>query len=265
MQSQKSEGKSTEKKNNIEVSSPACHLTNTPKYARNESPGQLLRHRRRPQKLLDNDQSVIYSTDYCTSIVREVDSQPSSIKFKYPRVNTTYPQIPPINKIQPEDPLKKMTYPPPSLKSPVFLKCNSKKENLLEEEFKNNLKKPTDLDIQFQQMKYENLSTVTEENLNKSIDKGSSQSLAEYCNFDEKKVVKVAPHIRRKDVICDTVDVWSRRSDSSLRPRYRPLIFGGTFPIDAPFDTDAISERDEKLLTRKKTPKTFDIDLPTSL
>ncbi|KAJ8680007.1 hypothetical protein QAD02_015794 [Eretmocerus hayati] len=110
---------------------------------------------------------------------------------------------------------------------PVFLKCTPKSKSA-SEDF---ISKTTDLDIQFGKMRVVNESPH-ETSVEKEKVKG--QTLTQYCNFDEKKVVKVAPHVRRKDVICDTVDAWSRQQSLSSPGKYRPLIFGGTFPIDAP-------------------------------
>lgn len=262
-QSEKLEEKPAEKESTVEVSSPACHLINTPKFVCHES--QSLRQRRRLQKPPDNAQNFTPSIKDCASVIRDPDDKSPSSKFKYPRVNSKYPIIPPINsQIQSNEPTnsKTITCASPRQQSAMFLKCPLNRQSFTEKEAPERNRKTTDLDIQFQQMKLENLSTITEENPRKKFDNSGSQSLIQYCNFDEKKVVKVAPHIRRKDVICDTVDVWSRQSDTSLR--YRPLIFGGTFPIDAPFTTNAISESDKKLFS-KQTPKTFIIDSPTSL
>lgn len=168
--------------------------------------------------------------------------KPPPQKPKYPRVATTYPRV--IQ--QPKD----------SEPKPVFLKCPVQQQDSTED------RPTTDLDIHFEQLKLDNLELKPDEarrSARPARKADSSQSLVQYCNFDEKKVVKVAPHIRRKDIICDTVDAWSRRE---ARPplergaavaRYRPpLVFGGTFPIDAP------------LQRRSAGPKTFAIDAPTS-
>lgn len=73
------------------------------------------------------------------------------------------------------------------------------------------------------------------------------------------------PLVSKRDIINDTVDAWAKTSrnthfkhrlyqDRYGRVRYKPLIFGGTYPIDVPelpnnFDTHV---------------KTFDIDRPLS-
>lgn len=220
----------------VEVSSPACHLASTPKLAQDSTASSMLRQRRRPPTML------LATDDYTTSL-----SKPA--RFKYPRVK--------ISVKEPQQaPLKRK----PST-------SDDEEDDNVSDEMQKNRKPATDLDIQFQQMKLQNLTAEvrTAERRKTSAligNKSSGQSLTQYCNFDEKKVVKVAPHIRRKDVICDTVDAWSgnrrTRPDSDLRPRYRPLIFGGTFPIDLPFD-------EQRQLQLQQPPKTFDIDRPTSL
>lgn len=129
---------------------------------------------------------------------------------------------------------------------------------------------PTDLDIQFSQLGIESLVNF------KTAKRGSPQvplkhndnekTLEKYCNFDEKTLIRVAPHMRRKDVICDTVDAWSNsvQSPSTRGLPYRPIIFGGTFDIDTPCQSGKIGSREDKerLMASKRISKTFDIDSP---
>lgn len=126
----------------------------------------------------------------------------------------------------------------------------------------------TDLDIQFGKLRSDRLKPRQTKISGKSVSFDKSQSLTQYCNFDEKKIVKVAPHIRKKDVICDTVDVWSRidRIEAALvrKKRFKPLIFGGTYPIDAPFASRPTNFKVFKVhkssLVQPKYRSTFRID-----
>ena len=84
---------------------------------------------------------------------------------------------------------------------------------------------------------------------------------------------------RKKDIICDTVDAWSNSRSGKLFLNLKqslfghtnrtqrmmlirgskPLVFGGTYPIDVPMEGSA-----EELIRRVEEvmPKTFDIDAP---
>ncbi|KAG8034462.1 hypothetical protein G9C98_007538 [Cotesia typhae] len=139
----------------------------------------------------------------------------------------------------------------------------------------NNYKNPTDLDIQFSKMKLESfdLTTTTSSSSSFEVDKNfgrlknRGQTLEQYCNFEEKKIVRVAPHIRRKDVICDTVDAWSYNESNSANSGYKPIIFGGTFNIDVPAANYVDNRLDNqvnktRVLPGKRISKTFDIDAP---
>ncbi|XP_046418390.1 uncharacterized protein LOC124178788 isoform X2 [Neodiprion fabricii] len=131
----------------------------------------------------------------------------------------------------------------------------------------------SDLDVQINDRNFELVSRYHLTNRNPhSINnpRRDSQSLKQYCNFEEKKVVRVAPHIRSKDIICDTVDAWSIESTAQFsadRSHYKPLIFGGTYPIDMPLRRNAI-ERARQIRQYvqdgKHISKTFDIDAPTN-
>lgn len=217
---------------------------------------------------------------YLDPQARPVDSSHKLHKspkaIKYPKVNASFPRIVPSNKIHPKQLSKpKKLNPtlskPPMAQSPVFLKCKVKKtlspiESIDEDlENFNKAQKTTDLDIQLRRLQLQSFSMSSSSSDSERRPSFSSdnygQSLTEYCNFDEKKVVKVAPHIRRKDVICDTVDAWSREQEGHVNaelPRCKPLIFGGTYPIDLPYR----GRNCENVKGWNNTPKTFQIDAP---
>lgn len=100
----------------------------------------------------------------------------------------------------------------------------------------------TDLELHYRVKQEQEDAMMRDPDRAESLDKqyeshaSKEQSLREFCNFEEKKVVRVAPHIRRKDVICDTVDAWSSQgsNQSPEMTRYKQLIFNGTYPIDFP-------------------------------
>ena len=287
----------------VSSSSPACHLVNdTPKLAGYSEPdGRLLRdlRQRRHRQDAAAPPLLLSAEDIASTVTRSSVAEKVSTRLKYPRISTSYPKIP-QGEVSPEQLQEKMRRQammttPPSSRPPVFLKCNVKKrhgsddededgeddDKEREDEFKSvKNQQPTDLDIQFQQMNLENLTSPASNKSTAEPRKNSnnSQSLVQYCSFEEKKVVKVAPHIRRKDVICDTVDAWSRQGNNldhpisssitalnylSDRPRYRPLIFGGTYPIDAPVNNAAGSSH--KIVAGRHMSKTFDIDAPTTI
>ncbi|XP_076380623.1 uncharacterized protein LOC143260017 [Megalopta genalis] len=209
----------------------------------------------------------------------------------YPKITATYPKLLSNNKLSPREvkKIKKIDgryVKPPSSQPPVFLKCKIRKksdhdddtsvpndpEPLINED---NLTSPaatTDLDVQFTEVSLESISK-----LDSRIGRGTprpsdtdSQTLKQYCNFEDKKVMRVAPHIRRKDVICDTVDAWSYSNpsqNSSELFRYKPLVFGGTYPIDLPVRpvrSDLNLAELTELPVEKSIMKTYDIDVPTN-
>ncbi|KAG7208272.1 hypothetical protein KM043_014515 [Ampulex compressa] len=213
----------------------------------------------------------------------------------YPKIKAVYPKIPQDNKNLPKDSRRSKKIDPkctkpPYAHPPVFLKCKVKKKVVgVAETSSSALRKDdrnctTDLDIQFsnvdlgdlvssnalleperledERIRYE---TLDHESATIVVDKG--QSLRQYCNFEEKKVMRVAPHIRRKDLICDTVDAWSysERGSNELS-RYKPLIFGGTYPIDVPVKSqnELRNLRSIGPPIQKHMSKTYDIDVPTS-
>lgn len=208
-----------------------------------------------------------------------------NVNKKYPKLTTNYPKILQNEKICSKNIRKSrridpIFLKPPCSQPPVFLKCKIKKNSSSENRIKTDSAKPnennlsalsqtTDLDIQFSRMQLESLvMSDLSSGAKKSSDMFNSevQTLKQYCNFEEKKVMRVAPHIRRKDVICDTVDAWScdstgqNISDSS---RYKPLIFGGTYPIDLPLRFRNHNRLPKVTSTKKNISLTYDIDVPT--
>lgn len=203
--------------------------------------------------------------------------KPKNFNKKYPKLNADYPKILQNDKTCPKD-IKKLrrTEPiflkPPCSQPPVFLKCKIKKNSPSEDREEivpdeKNLSassQTTDLDIQFSKLQLESLVTSDLSSETKKNHNSRVQTLKQYCNFEEKKVMRVAPHIRRKDVICDTVDAWSYDSTGqniSKSSRYKPLIFGGTYPIDLPLRNN--NRLSEDTFAKENTSLTYDIDLPT--
>lgn len=207
---------------------------------------------------------------------------PNSRK-RYPKLTMSYPKILPNNKVHSKDIRKprrvdSIFSKPPCSQASVFLKCKIKKKNPSEDKEetapdrldKGNLSvsQTTDLDIQFSKLKLESLlaSDLSFETKESHVTfSNEAQTLKQYCNFEEKKVMRVAPHIRRKDVICDTVDAWSYDSTGqniSESSRYKPLVFGGTYPIDLPLrfrNNNLVDDTSAK----NSTSLTYDIDMPT--
>lgn len=200
---------------------------------------------------------------------------------RYPKLTANYPKIPENNRVHSKDIKKSQcTDPiflkPPSAQPPVFLKCKIKKRYPSEDDSEetvsctsdeNSPSQTTDLDIQFSKLKLESLirSDLSSETKKSSAGShGEEQTLKQYCNFEEKKVMRVAPHIRRKDVICDTVDAWSNDTGRNISesPKYKPLVFGGTYPIDLPLQNS--NRLTEKTFAKKNMSLTYDIDIPTS-
>lgn len=202
---------------------------------------------------------------------------------KYPKLTMSYPKILQNDKVYLKDIKRtKHTSPiflkPPYSQPPVFLKCKIKnpsgnKEIISDksDEINTSVSQTTDLDIQFSKFKLESVlapDLSLETKKNNTIRNSNAQTLKQYCNFEEKKVMRVAPHIRRKDVICDTVDAWSHDSFRHNIPessKYKPLVFGGTYPIDVPLrhgnSNDLIQDRNN--LIKKDVSFTYDIDIPT--
>lgn len=106
----------------------------------------------------------------------------------------------------------------------------------------------------------------------------NSLRLSKYNNYKPKSKSK-------HDIISDTVDAWAKNHPKSMfsnwkdslfgghhqvaeRVTYKPLIFGGTYPIDAPTDLDQLETFDATKAKTTERPqshrisKTFDIDRP---
>ncbi|XP_043500404.1 uncharacterized protein LOC122522990 isoform X1 [Polistes fuscatus] len=236
---------------------------------------------------ISQSNSTTMVSRFHTPASSEINIEKSKKFIKYPKISTTYPKLLHGNKIHPKDiPKSKKIDPkytkPPSSQSPVFLKCKVKKkttDDTTEEASNQNMKinsQKTDLDIQFDIAQFnsfdDSLDTLSESiNLNNNNtnnntsnnNNNNGQTLEQYCTFEERKVVRVAPHIKRKDVICDTVDAWSYSNSKDLS-QYKPLIFRGTYPIDVPIS----SENNHYSLTNTDSvqghiSKNYDIDVPT--
>ncbi|XP_076284103.1 uncharacterized protein LOC143210771, partial [Lasioglossum baleicum] len=245
-----------------------------------------------PESNIVISSSSSVSNLYRSSHVDETKSTiPSKKMITYPKIMTSYPKILTSNKSSPRDvrKIKKIDgryVKPPSSEPPVFLKCNVRKksdhdndtipcepEPLANEDSCKSPATITDLDVQFTKV---SLGTISK--LDSRLGRGmpgpspspDSQTLTQYCNFEDKKVMRVAPHIRRKDVIYDTVDAWSYANssqNSSELCRYKPFISGGTYPIDLPVRparSDLNSAKLNDLPARKSFMKTYDIDVPTN-
>lgn len=203
---------------------------------------------------------------------------------RYPKLTMNYPKILPNNKVHPKDIRKPrridpIFLKPPCSQPPVFLKCKIKKKNPPEDKEESAPDRPdegnlsasshtTDLDIQFSKMKLESLlaADLSSDAKESHAFNSEAQTLKQYCNFEEKKVMRVAPHIRRKDVICDTVDAWSYDSTGqniSESSRYKPLVFGGTYPIDLPLRFRNNNRLTDDTSAKDNTSLTYDIDMPT--
>lgn len=209
-------------------------------------------------------------------------------RIKYPKLTASYPKIPPNpEKIHPRDIRRSSRHidaafsKPPCSQPPVFLKCKKKilSEGKVDDQPDDRISsQTTDLDIQFSKLKLESLvmldsSAAKVAKKVRDATSANAQTLKQYCNFEEKKVMRVAPHIRRKDVICDTVDAWScdnAMSNTCESSRYKPLVFGGTYPIDSPlrFRNNQTAEAGRAegrsvFSAKKNISLTYDIDVPT--
>ncbi|KAL3278662.1 hypothetical protein HHI36_016198, partial [Cryptolaemus montrouzieri] len=135
--------------------------------------------------------------------------------------------------------------------------------------------------------KYRSLDSPEAKTIVRYIDPQSKVSIAANDFDAEFKMSKFGKHRHKHDIIVDTVDAWSKKngknmftnirnslfkSNSDKEIVYKPLIFGGTFPIDLPMKQDA---KTDKTNTGNKSPlnmtpkvreygpaKTFDIDQP---
>lgn len=105
-------------------------------------------------------------------------------------------------------------------------------------------------------MKYKSLDEPETKALVKYLDKASNVSIsAEDFNSDF-RLLKYGQRKPKHDIIVDTVDVWAKKSSKNMFTNikksifknntaasqkdvvFKPLVFGGTYPIDAP--TDAV-------------------------
>lgn len=137
--------------------------------------------------------------------------------------------------------------------------------------------------------KYKSLDLPETKTVVRYVDPKSRVSLAA-AEFDtDFKMTKYQKHKPKHDIITDTVDAWSKKngknvfsnlkntlfkSHSEKEIVYKPLIFGGTFPIDIPTKREAKTEKDSfdrnnnsplghSPKVREYGPaKTFDIDQP---
>lgn len=215
-------------------------------------------------------------------------SETSSKTMRYPKISASYPKIVGNTKhesstIPRSRKIDTKLLKPPSSKPPIFLKCKPKPKRSSSEDTDEEIEPisqdvesiTTDLDIQFQNMNFESIAPASispfdnpRKNQQIKNNPKDSQSFQQYCDFDEKKIVRIAPHIRRKDVICDTVDAWSIVHDEKSNAEtshYKPLIFGGSFPIDAPYGSETSTEsiiKRNNVIIQKHISKTFDIDCP---
>lgn len=105
---------------------------------------------------------------------------------------------------------------------------------------------------------------------------------AKDIDFSIKHLQKPKPLFHKPDVISNTVDSWSSkngsknmfcnfkdslfRSNAGSKIKYKPLIFGGTYPIDAPMNLEEFNRLKKLDKSRESRPKivtkTFDIDRP---
>ncbi|XP_012286422.1 uncharacterized protein LOC105702982 isoform X2 [Orussus abietinus] len=294
------ESETEEKSATSEVSNPTLASSNTlnQKWLTETSTASSLRRRKVPSKpeTRTSSEPTSGSDPVQTTVPPKVDTpdlhtvskEKSQRPIKYPKIMSAYPPILSNKKINHKDPPKPrkidptIVRPPPS-RPPVFLKCKVPEKN--EEQFSKEsterepenvesvtAKETTDLDIQFSKLKLDSFtppdsSTKTEKRLIVAP-KSNNQTFTQYCSFEEKKVVRVAPHIRRKDVICDTVDAWSDVNGGqnvAEVTRYKPLVFGGTYPIDVPLRGRTIGRVEQTRVidaTARHSAKTFDIDAP---
>ncbi|XP_045460650.1 uncharacterized protein LOC123671045 [Harmonia axyridis] len=134
--------------------------------------------------------------------------------------------------------------------------------------------------------KYKSLDLPESRTVVRYVDPKSRVSLAA-SEFDTD--FKMTKYRKKHDIIADTVDAWSKKngknvfanlknslfkSSSDKEIVYKPLIFGGTFPIDIPtkgvgktdkgsFDRNNNSPLSQSPKVREYGPaKTFDIDQP---
>mgnify|MGYP005980873587 CR=1 FL=1 len=124
------------------------------------------------------------------------------------------------------------------------------------------------------------------ETLVKYYDSHSNVAIAAQDFGSDFKMTKFDKKRHKHDIITDTVDAWAKKSSSnvfsnlknsifkSTKPAkevvYKPLVFGGTYPIDVPLNkvgkaTDTHIKQVKNVVPKFREygpPKTFDIDRP---
>lgn len=117
--------------------------------------------------------------------------------------------------------------------------------------------------VMYNSVKFQNKEIVEYSRTNFSL----AKNVVDNITLD--KLIK-SPLIRKHDIINDTVDVWAEKSICSYddvnivskqNVSYKPLIFGGTYPIDEP---TGVQIRRSAVQPQIKS-KTFNIDRPISL
>lgn len=113
---------------------------------------------------------------------------------------------------------------------------------------------------------------------------GRRMIIAKYDTFETSRPSRPVLGRKRRDIICDTVDSWARKNSStknvlsSLKHSffsksepavvYKPLVFGGTYPIDSPTplprrrEVAEIKSYDRPKVRQYGPAKSFDIDIP---
>ncbi|KAK9872598.1 hypothetical protein WA026_018730 [Henosepilachna vigintioctopunctata] len=138
-------------------------------------------------------------------------------------------------------------------------------------------------------VKYKSLDSPEAKTIVRYMDPRSRVSIAANDFDTEFKMTKFERQKHKRDIITDTVDAWSRKngknmfsnirnslfkSNSEKEIVYKPLIFGGTYPIDLPMKNDGEIKK-AVAVSGSKSPsnpsqkfreygpaKTFDIDQP---
>lgn len=121
------------------------------------------------------------------------------------------------------------------------------------------------------------------EMLVKYYDSDSNVAISAQDFHSDFKLTKVKKH--KHDIITDTVDCWAKKASTNVFSNiknsifksnkpvkevlYKPLVFGGTYPIDVPLDKvekkllDSSKKEQKSQKFREYGPaKTFDIDRP---
>lgn len=152
--------------------------------------------------------------------------------------------------------------------------------------------------------KYKSLDESEPKTLVKYLDRHSNISISAQDFDSDFKLLKYDNKTPKRDIICDTVDAWAKKGNkgvfsnikntlfksSSTQEKevvYKPLVFGGTFPIDCPMSgnspvgksesfpvnkakSEPLVNKDVSLSFASKPPKmreygpakSFDIDAP---